>query len=114
LLLLGLARRVEVLVVRVTLEFDGLLWWVAWALATLVVDCHKSAERSPPVRRIPDDVEPDLARLLVLASLPARRGVFGVEALVRPTPCSLVRDTDLEWMVDRVAAFGRFAPIMFM
>ena len=29
----------------------------------------------------------DLARLLVLASLPARRGVFGVEALVRPTPC---------------------------
>jgi len=26
-----------------------------------VVDCHKSAERSPPVRRIPDDVEPDLA-----------------------------------------------------
>ena len=28
--------------------------------------------------------------------------------------CSLVRDTDLEWMVDRVAAFGRFAPIMFM
>ena len=26
-----------------------------------MVDCHKSAERSPPVRRIPDDVEPDLA-----------------------------------------------------
>ena len=29
----------------------------------------------------------DLARLLVLASLPASLGVFGVEALVRPTPC---------------------------
>ena len=29
-------------------------WW------TLVVDCHKSADRSPPVRRIPEDVEPDL------------------------------------------------------
>ena len=28
--------------------------------------------------------------------------------------CNLVRDTDLEWMVERVAAFGRFAPIMFM
>ena len=27
---------------------------------TLVVDCHKSAERSPPVRRILEDVEPDL------------------------------------------------------
>jgi len=34
-----------------------------------------------------DDDDEDLARLLVLASLPARRGVFGVEALVRPTPC---------------------------
>ena len=78
-----------------------------------------------------DDDDNNLARLLVLASLPARRGVFGVDALVRPTPwglslifcilyfaivvtCSLVRDTDLEWMVERVAAFGRFAPIMFM
>ena len=27
---------------------------------TLAVDCHKSADRSPPVRRIPEDVEPDL------------------------------------------------------
>ena len=25
-----------------------------------MVDCHKSAERSPPVRRMPEDVEPDL------------------------------------------------------
>ena len=25
-----------------------------------MVDCHKSADRSPPVRRIPEDVEPDL------------------------------------------------------
>ena len=33
-----------------------------------------------------DDNDNNLARLLVLASLPARRGVFGVDALVRPTP----------------------------
>ena len=25
-----------------------------------MVDCHKSAEQSPSVRRIPEDVEPDL------------------------------------------------------
>ena len=25
-----------------------------------MVDCHKSAERSPPVRRMLEDVEPDL------------------------------------------------------
>ena len=31
-----------------------------------MVDCHKSAERSPPVRRIPEDVEPDLEEDLSL------------------------------------------------
>ena len=31
-----------------------------------MVDCHKSADRSPPVRRIPEDVEPDLEEDLSL------------------------------------------------
>ena len=59
-------------------------------------------------------MEPDLARLVVLASLPASRGVFGVEEVVRPEPCRRVLDTDLEWMVERGVDLGRCCPIMFM